>query len=200
MLEPEDAETMANWDHGGGFSLDASVRVEGADRPGLERLLRSLAFRAGAPLRAQVTSRSLACQRVRPRRLPQRLRLSQSRRPLRKSRSRAPRLAVRSKDGAEETIPRRVARYAWALLLRGSGSMRFFRSSAHAAAVRCESSSDGGRADHQRPLAMLGSETRARLPSAAGPGQRPGGRAYLWAGALHRLRFAARGAAKASWN
>ena len=40
VLEPEDAETMANWDHGGGFSLDASVRVEGADRPGLERLLR----------------------------------------------------------------------------------------------------------------------------------------------------------------
>jgi hypothetical protein len=40
VLEPEDAETMANWAHGGGFSLDASVRIEGADRPGLERLLR----------------------------------------------------------------------------------------------------------------------------------------------------------------
>ena len=40
MLEPEDAETMANWAHGGGFSLDASARIEGADRPGLERLLR----------------------------------------------------------------------------------------------------------------------------------------------------------------
>ena len=40
VLEPEDAETMASWEHGGGFSLDASVRIEGTDRPGLERLLR----------------------------------------------------------------------------------------------------------------------------------------------------------------
>jgi hypothetical protein len=32
VLEPEDAETMANWAHGGGFSLDASVRIDG-DRP-----------------------------------------------------------------------------------------------------------------------------------------------------------------------
>jgi hypothetical protein len=39
-LEPEDAETMANRAHGGGLSLDASVRIEGAARPGLERLLR----------------------------------------------------------------------------------------------------------------------------------------------------------------
>jgi hypothetical protein len=31
---------MASWDHGGGFSLDASVRIEGQDRAGLERLLR----------------------------------------------------------------------------------------------------------------------------------------------------------------
>ncbi|KFB70027.1 transposase [Candidatus Accumulibacter vicinus] len=31
VLEPEDAETMANWDHGGGFSVDASVRIEAAD-------------------------------------------------------------------------------------------------------------------------------------------------------------------------
>ncbi|MBN8520242.1 MAG: transposase, partial [Candidatus Accumulibacter sp.] len=36
VLEPEDAETMANWAHGGGFTFDASVRIEGADRPGLE--------------------------------------------------------------------------------------------------------------------------------------------------------------------
>ncbi|SBT05888.1 hypothetical protein ACCAA_270120 [Candidatus Accumulibacter aalborgensis] len=43
VLEPEDAETMASWEHGGGFSLDASVRVEGADRQGLERLLRTCA-------------------------------------------------------------------------------------------------------------------------------------------------------------
>ena len=31
---------MAGWHHGGGFSLDASVRIDGADRAGLERLLR----------------------------------------------------------------------------------------------------------------------------------------------------------------
>ena len=31
---------MAGWGHGGGFSLDASVRIEGADRAGRERLLR----------------------------------------------------------------------------------------------------------------------------------------------------------------
>jgi hypothetical protein len=31
---------MANRDHGGGLSLDASVRIEGAGRPRLERLLR----------------------------------------------------------------------------------------------------------------------------------------------------------------
>jgi hypothetical protein len=39
-LDPADAQDMARWDHGGGFSLDASVRIEGADRAGLERLLR----------------------------------------------------------------------------------------------------------------------------------------------------------------
>ena len=31
---------MAGWEHGGGFSLGASVGIEGADRPGLDRLLR----------------------------------------------------------------------------------------------------------------------------------------------------------------
>jgi hypothetical protein len=36
-------DTLANWAHGGGFSLDASVRIEGADRPGRERLLRTCA-------------------------------------------------------------------------------------------------------------------------------------------------------------
>jgi hypothetical protein len=33
VLEPEDAETIANWEHGGGFSLDASARIEGANHP-----------------------------------------------------------------------------------------------------------------------------------------------------------------------
>ena len=39
-LDAADARDMASWDHGGGFSLDASIRVEGPDRAGLERLLR----------------------------------------------------------------------------------------------------------------------------------------------------------------
>ena len=40
VLEREDAEAMDAWDHAGGFSLDASVRIEAQDREGLERLLR----------------------------------------------------------------------------------------------------------------------------------------------------------------
>ncbi len=31
---------MGGWEHGGGFSVDASVCIEGTDRAGLERLLR----------------------------------------------------------------------------------------------------------------------------------------------------------------
>jgi len=31
---------MARWEHGGGFSVDASVRIAAADRAGRERLLR----------------------------------------------------------------------------------------------------------------------------------------------------------------
>jgi len=40
LLEPHDAQDMLAWDHGGGFSLDASVRIEATDRTGLERLIR----------------------------------------------------------------------------------------------------------------------------------------------------------------
>jgi Putative transposase len=39
-LDPADARDMAGWHHGGGFSLDAAVRIDGHDRAGLERLLR----------------------------------------------------------------------------------------------------------------------------------------------------------------
>ena len=39
-LDPADARDMAGWHHAGGFSLDASVRIDGHDRAGLERLLR----------------------------------------------------------------------------------------------------------------------------------------------------------------
>ena len=38
-LDPADARDMTSWDHGGGFSLDASVRIDGHDRAGLERQL-----------------------------------------------------------------------------------------------------------------------------------------------------------------
>jgi hypothetical protein len=40
LLPAEDAQAMAQWEHGGGFSVDASVRIEAADRAGRERLLR----------------------------------------------------------------------------------------------------------------------------------------------------------------
>jgi len=40
QLEPDEAQTMAAWEYGGGFSVDTSVRIEGDDRAGLERLLR----------------------------------------------------------------------------------------------------------------------------------------------------------------
>jgi len=40
LLDADDAKDRGAWQHEGGFSLDASVRIEGHDRPGLERLLR----------------------------------------------------------------------------------------------------------------------------------------------------------------
>ena len=40
LIDKSDAKEMAAWEHGGGFSVDASVCIEGNDRAGLERLLR----------------------------------------------------------------------------------------------------------------------------------------------------------------
>jgi hypothetical protein len=40
LLEPDTAQQMRHWHHRGGFSVDASVRVEASERTGLERLLR----------------------------------------------------------------------------------------------------------------------------------------------------------------
>ena len=40
LLPADDALAMAQWQHGGGFSVDASVRIAAADRAGRERLLR----------------------------------------------------------------------------------------------------------------------------------------------------------------
>ena len=40
LLPDHDAQAMGQWAHGGGFSVDASVRIEANDRAGRERLLR----------------------------------------------------------------------------------------------------------------------------------------------------------------
>jgi len=40
LLADDDTRAMAQWVHGGGFSVDGSVRIEAADRAGRERLLR----------------------------------------------------------------------------------------------------------------------------------------------------------------
>ena len=40
LLEPDAAHDMLSWQASGGFSVDASVRVEGDDRTGVERLVR----------------------------------------------------------------------------------------------------------------------------------------------------------------
>ncbi len=40
LLDSDDAEQMQTWKNGGGFSLDAQVRIAAADREGLERLFR----------------------------------------------------------------------------------------------------------------------------------------------------------------
>jgi hypothetical protein len=40
LLTPEVVADMREWEHGGGFSLDATIRIEPNDRAALERLLR----------------------------------------------------------------------------------------------------------------------------------------------------------------
>gem|GEM_PF-918464 len=40
LLSADDAEQMHTWHNGGGFSLNAEVRIEATDRQGLERLFR----------------------------------------------------------------------------------------------------------------------------------------------------------------
>jgi hypothetical protein len=40
LLRADDARVMRQWQHGGGFSVDGSVRIEAVDRAGRERLLR----------------------------------------------------------------------------------------------------------------------------------------------------------------
>ena len=40
LIDKGDRDEMLSWEHGGGFSLDASVYIQDTDRAGLERLLR----------------------------------------------------------------------------------------------------------------------------------------------------------------
>ncbi|MDP2805079.1 MAG: transposase [Gallionellaceae bacterium] len=40
LIGKSDRNEMLSWEHGGGFSMDASVCISGTDRAGLERLLR----------------------------------------------------------------------------------------------------------------------------------------------------------------
>jgi hypothetical protein len=44
-MPDDEARAMAQWKHGGGFPVDAAVRIEAADRAGRERLLRYCARR-----------------------------------------------------------------------------------------------------------------------------------------------------------
>lgn len=40
LLSADDAQTIADWEHGGGFSVDAEMRIGAHECDGLERLLR----------------------------------------------------------------------------------------------------------------------------------------------------------------
>ncbi len=67
LFEREDAQAMAEWEHGGGFSLDAGVRIEAANRAGLERLLRYCARPAFALERLrQVDAEHLVYEAAKP--------------------------------------------------------------------------------------------------------------------------------------
>lgn len=67
LLEPDAAAEMASWDHGGGFSLDAGVRIEADDRSGLERLLRYCARPVFALERLrQIDSEHLVYESLKP--------------------------------------------------------------------------------------------------------------------------------------
>jgi hypothetical protein len=67
VLEREEAAAMGTWEHGGGFSVDASVRIEADDRLGLERLLRYCARPAFALERLrEVDGEHLVYESVKP--------------------------------------------------------------------------------------------------------------------------------------
>jgi len=75
-LDPSAIEDMLEWDHEGGFSLDASVRIDEWDRDALERLSRYTGEAgAASPLRPAALRRRAAGAR---RRADRRLRVAQA--------------------------------------------------------------------------------------------------------------------------
>jgi hypothetical protein len=62
LIDNDDVTEMRAWAHDGGFSVDGSVRIEGAHRTGLERAVAVLCpstFRAGASAPARYRSPGL---------------------------------------------------------------------------------------------------------------------------------------------
>ena len=68
LLDSLDAEEMAQWQHGGGFSLHAEVLIEAQDRSGVERLFRYCArpIYAAERLSWQDEGKSLCYQLPKP--------------------------------------------------------------------------------------------------------------------------------------
>jgi len=61
LLDDEATASMRSWSHAGGFSLDATIRIEAWDRAGLERLLR---YCARPPFASERLSWDKRSQRV----------------------------------------------------------------------------------------------------------------------------------------
>ena len=64
LLSADDAQVMAEWELGGGFSVDAEVRIEAHERDGLERLLRYCARPAFALERLRESTPSIESTRA----------------------------------------------------------------------------------------------------------------------------------------
>ena len=61
LLDELDAAGMLKWQGSGGFSVDASVRIEAEDRAGIERLVRYCARRPFALERLHALDSSTPC-------------------------------------------------------------------------------------------------------------------------------------------
>jgi len=67
LLSADDAQVMAQWEHGGGFPVDTQGRIEAHRRCGLERLLRYCARPAFALERLrEIDARHLVYESVKP--------------------------------------------------------------------------------------------------------------------------------------